>query len=164
MADLKPKYGTTNQAVTINLASLASSATVGREGAIVDNSTSLFIDALVMCQIKTQNSGTIGNESAVYVYAYGTVDTSTPTYPDAVTGADTGITLNAPTQLKLLGVINVTAINTTYKGGPWGLAALFGGMLPQKWGIVVRNYCGTALSATAGDHKVLWQGVQVQSV
>lgn len=157
MADVLTKYGTPGQALTITLASLADSATVGRESTAVNNNTDKFLDALVAVKIKTQNSGTISAPSAVFVYAYGTVDDSE--YPDAVTGADAGITINNPTQLKLLGTIYVAAINTTYKGGPWSVAALFGGKLPAKWGIVVINDCGTALSATGSDHTAEYQGV-----
>ena len=35
----------------------------------------------------------------------------------------------------------------------------FGGRLPEKWGIVVVNDSGTALSATGSDHAVTYQGV-----
>jgi hypothetical protein len=156
--DNKLAYGTPTD-ITISLASLASSATAGREGAAVSNVSNLFADAHVYVKVKTQNSGTIGNDSAVYVYAYGFADEVSPQYPDATTAADAAITLNNPTQLKLIGKIFVSAINTTYKSDALPLAWAFGGALPQKWGIVVRNYCGTALSATAGDHRVHYQGI-----
>lgn len=158
MSDVKEAFGSSGQALTITLTSLADATSAGRESTVVDNTSNLFLDALVMAKIKTQNSGTISTPSAVFVYAYGTVDGGT-TYPDTVTGADAAITLNSPTQLKLLGAIYVAAINTTYKGGPWSVASLFGGRLPAKWGIVVVNDCGTALTATGSDHVVQYQGV-----
>jgi hypothetical protein len=157
MASVKQAFGTTGQSLTITLTSLADAA--GRESTYVDNGTNLYLDALVMAVIKTQNSGTISDPKAVYVYAYGTSDTGTPTYPDAVTGSDAAITPNDPSNLKLLGTIGVAAINTTYKGGPWSVASLFGGKLPERWGVVVYNDCGTALSATGSDHYVKYQGV-----
>jgi hypothetical protein len=92
------------------------------------------------------------------VYAYASVDGGSE-YPDTVTGADAAITLNNPTQLKLIGIVYVTAINTTYKAGPFSIAAAFGGKMPEKWGIVIFNDCGTAFSATGGDHDVEYQGV-----
>jgi hypothetical protein len=125
---------------------------------VVSNTTDKFLDALVFGKIKPQNSGSISAPSAVFVYAYASVDGGTE-YPDTVTGADAAITMNSPTQLKLLGVIYVTTINVTYKGGPWSVAALYGGKLPEKWGIVVQNDCGTALSATGGDHQFEYQGI-----
>lgn len=156
--DNKLAYGTPAD-ITITLASLASSATAGREGAAVSNSTNLFADAHVYVRVKTQNSGSIGNDRAVYVYAYGSSDEGTPEYPDTVTGANAAITPNAPTQLKLIGKVFVEAINTTYKSDALPVAWAFGGALPKRWGIVLRNYCGTALSSTAGDHRVHYQGV-----
>lgn len=156
--DIKTAYGSGGQALTITLASLADSSTAGRESTAVSNTTNAFLDALVVAKIKTQNSGTISAPSSVFVYAYGSVDTGT-TYPDAVTGSDAAITLNNPTQLRLLGAIYVAAINTTYIGGPWSVGSVFGGKLPERWGVVVQNDCGTALSATGGDHAVIYQGI-----
>jgi hypothetical protein len=31
--------------------------------------------------------------------------------------------------------------------------------MPEKWSLAVQNDCGTALSATAGDHVIEYQGV-----
>lgn len=155
MSSIKTAYGTPAVA-TITLASLADAA--ARESASISNTTDLFLDVLVALQIKTQNSGVISDPKAVYVYAYASVDGGSE-WPDVVTGLDAAITLNSPTQLKLLGIVLVAAINTTYKGGPWSVASLFGGKMPEKWGVVVLNDCGTALSATGADHDVEYQGV-----
>lgn len=158
MASIKEVFGTSGQSFTQTLASLADSATAGRESTVIDNSANLYLDALVAGKIKTQNAGTISDPKVVYVWVYATADGGT-TYPDTVTGADAAITMNSPNQLRLLGVINVAAINTTYKGGPWSVASCFGGRLPEKWGIVVQNDCGTAFSATESDHDFWYQGV-----
>lgn len=158
MADVKTAYGTNGQALTITLASLADSSTAGRESTVVDNTTNLFLDVLIMAKIKTQNSGSISAPSAAFLYAYATADNGT-TYPDTVTGSDAAITLNNPTQLKLLGAIYAAAINTQYKSSVFSLAALYGGRMPAKWGVVVVNDTGTALSATGSDHGVWYQGV-----
>lgn len=158
MADVKTGYGSSGQALTITLASLADSSTAGRESTSVDNSSNKWLDVFIAAKIKTQNSGSISAPSAVFVYAYATADGGT-TWPDTVTGTDAAITLNSPTQLKLLGAIYAAAINTQYKGGPWSLAALFGGRMPEKWGVVVQNDSGTALSATGSDHAVWYQGL-----
>jgi hypothetical protein len=158
MADILTGYGSSGQAVTITLASLGDSATAGRESTSVDNSSSKFLDVLITAKVKTQNSGSIVAPSAAFVYAYATVDGGSE-WPDTVTGSDAAITINNPTQLKLLGAIYAAAINTTYKGGPWSLASLFGGKMPQKWGVVIINDMGTALSATGSDHGVEYQGI-----
>lgn len=158
MADIKTGYGTSGQVITITLTSLADATSAGRESTVISNATDLYLDVLIAGKLKTQNSGSISAPSAAFVYAYGSVDGGSD-YPDTVTGADAAITLNSPTQLKLLGAIYAAAINTQYKGGPWSLAALYGGRMPERWGIVVVNDTGTALSSTASDHVFEWQGV-----
>jgi hypothetical protein len=161
MADVRTAYGSSGQALTITLTSLGDAA--GRESTVVSNVTDKFLDVLITGKIKTQNSGSISAPSAVFLYAYASVDGGAE-FPDAVTGSDAAITLNSPTQLKLLGIIYVAAINTTYKGGPWSLAALYGGKMPERWGVVVYNDCGTALSATGSDHVVEYQGIYASVV
>lgn len=158
MSDVQTAYGASGQALTITLASLADSSTAGRESTSVDNTSDLFLDVLISAKVKPQNSGSISAPAAAFIYAYATADGGT-TWPDTVTGTDAAITLNNPTQLKLLGAIYAAAINTQYKGGPWSLAALYGGRMPAEWGIVVVNDTGTALSATGSDHGVWYQGV-----
>jgi hypothetical protein len=158
MSDVRTAYGTSNQLVTITLTSLASSATAGREGVAISNTTDKFLDVLVSMKLKTQNSGSISAPSAAYLYVGASVDGGT-SYPDALAGADANITINSPTQLKMLGVLYIAAINTTYKGGPWSVAGAFGGKLPEKYSFFVLNTCGTALTATGTDHVVSYQGV-----
>ena len=157
VAEVKTEYAAP-VAMTITLASLADSSTAGRESLVVDNSVTKYLDALVQLKVKPQNSGSISAPSCIFVYAYASADGGSD-YPDKVTGANADITLDSPTNLKLLGVVYVSAIGTEYSSGPWSVAALYGGKLPEKWGIVVQNDCGTALSATAGDHALEYQGV-----
>lgn len=159
-ADLKSKYGTTNQTLSITLASLANAAF--QECTAVDNRTNLFLDALVQLKIKSAGSSTLAT-GYVNVYAYGTVDDGT-TYPDGVTGTNSTITPTSPTNLRLLGSFNIVANSTTYKSEPMSVAAAFGGVLPAFWGIVVENKTGAALDSTGGNHAAIWQGVLGQSV
>jgi hypothetical protein len=161
LASIKEAFGTNGQAITCTLASLASSATAGRESTVIDNTTNLFLDVLVSLTVKLQ-AGTPANDKAVYVYAYGTVNDGTD-YTDGATGSDAAFTPTDPPNVRLIGVISAPASAGTYKGGPFSVAAAFGGVLPAKWGIVVRNYTGIALSATEGDHKKLYQGVYATS-
>ena len=145
MASVKLVYGTTT-AITITLASLATSATAGRESTAVDNGTNLFLDALVTV-ILTIATGSIANDKAAYVWAYGSEDNTT--FTGNVTGTDAAITLDDPTPLKLVQVIPMPTAGTsdkTYKA-VFSIAQAFGGVLPRKWGIVVRNYCGINLEA-----------------
>lgn len=162
MADpvAKIKYGTST-AITITLASLGTSATVGRESTAIDNTTNRFVDALVYVKIKV-GDGTIANDKAAYVYAYGSEDGTN--YAENITGSDAAYTQLDPTALRLIGVIPLPAKQVTYKSQPMSVAQAFGGRLPRKWGIVVRNYCGIALTGTAGDHAASYTGINYEGV
>ncbi len=155
--NITAKYGTNNQTITCTLASLTNNS--ARSSAAVDNTSNLFLDVLVMLQIKSGASST-ASTGAVNVYAYGTVDGGT-TYTEGA-GTDAGITLTVPPNARLIGVINVVANATTYKAGPFSVAAAFGGVLPDHWGIIVENKTGGTLDSTEGSHLKLYQGVEAQ--
>src|SRR5665213_482080 len=110
---IKSSYGTSNQAFSCTLTSLANAAAQG--SAVIDNTTNLFLDALVMVKVKSGASSTAAN-GTVTVYAYGTADGGT-TYTDAVSGTNAGQTPTVPPNLKVIGVINVVANSVTYDGG-----------------------------------------------
>ena len=144
MANIKQEFGTST-AITITLNDLASSATAGRESTVVDNSTNKFIDALVYVTVNV-GAGTPANGKCAYIYAYGSEDGTN--YTDNATGSDAAITLRDPTNLRLVAVISMPTASLTYKV-VFNIASAFGGALPRKWGIVVRNHCGIALAASA---------------
>ncbi len=157
-ADIKSKYGTSNQAITCTLASLTTGS--ARSCLAVDNSTNVYLDALVMVQIKSGASSTSAT-GTVNVYAYGTVDGGT-TYTEGA-GTDAGITLTAPPNVRLIGVLNVVANATTYKSGPFSVAQAFGGTMPDHWGLIIENKSGGTLDGTEGSHAKLYQGVYAQA-
>jgi hypothetical protein len=146
------KYGTSNQSITCTITSLANNGQRG--SAAIDNSTNLFLDALVFVKVKTSTSSATGT---VNVYAYGTADGGT-TYSDGVTGTDAGQTLTVPPNVRLIGVINAVANTTTYSAGPFSVASAFGGVMPDHWGIVVENKTGATLDASVGSS--WYQGVE----
>jgi len=158
MGDIKQKFGTNNQAITVTLASLANNGQ--REGTAIDNSTNCYLDALVGGKIKSGASGT-SSTGTINVYATGTTDGGT-TYSDGATGSDAGITLTSPPNAKLIGIINVVANATTYKFGPFSVAAAFNNILPEKWGLIFENKTGGTLDSTGGNHAVTYQGVMNQ--
>jgi len=155
LASIKNAYGTSNQSITCTLASLSNNS--ARASTAVDNTTNLFLDAIVQVSVTSGASGTSAT-GTVNVYAYGTTDGGT-TYTEGATGTDAALTLASPTNLRFLGSINVVANATLYKGGPWSVASAFGGTLPALWGIVVENRSGGTLDADEGDHKKIYQGV-----
>lgn len=154
-------YGTEAQAVTITLASLASSATAGQQATAVSNETTQYLDMGVMLVVKT-GTGTIANDKGVYLFAAGTVDATTPVWPDALTGTNGSITFVNPSGgagLVQLGFLPTAATGTTYTAGPFYLAAAFGGSMPEEVTFAVRNYSGVALDSTAANSKLIFQGV-----
>ena len=131
-----------------------------REGTAVDNTSNVFIDALVFFHdVKTGDTG-VSASGYLNVYAYGTANGGTD-YSDTCTGSDAAVTLTSPPNVRLIGIINAVASATTYRAGPFSVAAAFGGVLPDKWGIVVENKTGHHLDASAGG-SAFYQGVYGQ--
>jgi hypothetical protein len=160
MSDIKQKFGTST-AVTITLASLASSATAGRESTAIDNTTNLYLDALLYVQCKLQ-TGTPASDLSIYVYGYASEDGTN--YTDPATGSDAAITLRDPTNLRLIGILSTPdSGGLTYKG-VYQVAHAFGGQMPRKWGVVVRNYTNITFSATGSDHAISYTGIHLQTV
>jgi hypothetical protein len=157
-AVIKLQYGTSNQAFTISLTSLANNGQRG--SASIDNTSNLFLDALVQLKIKSGASGT-SSTGYVNVYAYGTADGGTD-YSDGVTGTNAGQTLTSPPNLRLIGVFNMVANSTTYTSPPFSVAQAFGGVLPDHWGIVVENKSGGTFDGTTAS--AWYQGIYNQAV
>lgn len=153
----KVAYGTSNQAITITITSLTSTSL--RQSTVVDNSSNLFLDALVMCKVKSNASSTSAT-GYVAIYGYGTADGGT-TYDGGATGSDAAYTVDVtPPNLVLVGILNLNA-NSTTVARTFSVATAFGGQLPQKWGIIVQNVTGATLDASVGS--CWYQGVQATS-
>lgn len=154
----KISYGSST-AITCTVASLASSATAGRQSAVVDNSSNLFDDVLVFLALKTSSSA-LANDKAIYVYLWGSEDGSTYSGSSAEgQGAgDSAMTMDDPTNMILARVIPCPAVSTTYKA-LFSVAQFFGGVMPKKWGLFVRNYTGQNLDSTGGNHLVQYTGI-----
>jgi hypothetical protein len=156
----KNQYDTDAQAITISLASLAN--TSSRQSTVVDNTTTLYPDVFLQLVIKSGASG-VSTSGYVNVWGFGTADAATPSYGENAGATDAAITLTVPTNLRLIGSLNVVANATTYKSNPMSVAAAFGGIIPEKWGIVVENQTGAPLDSTEGSHKKIYQGVWAQA-
>lgn len=175
MATIKPSYGTTKQAFTITLNSLASSATAGRQSTVVDNRTNLYMDALVQLAFQIATGGTAANDKAIYIYVFGTVNDTDNSFgaergvagTQATIGtSDAAYSMTDPTvggtPLVLAKVLSIPLAPTTtagvYQTEPFSVAACFGGVLPAQWGIFVRNYTGQTLDSSGNS--AWYQGVQ----
>lgn len=153
--DIKQKFGTSNQTLTISLASLANAA--GRQSTAVDNTSNLFADVLLMLKSRSPASGTSAT-GYLLIYAYGSVDGGS-SYSGNATGTDGALT---PINMNLVGRVDMTANGTDYKSPIMSIAAAFGGVMPSHWGIVVVNNSGGTLDSTGGNHAAIWQGVLAQ--
>jgi hypothetical protein len=160
MAEIKALYGTAGQLLTCQLApggvGLVNNGQ--RSSAAIDNTSNLFLDALV--QLKIKSGSGVSATGYVDVYAYGSTDGGT-TYPEG-TGTDAGVTLTSPPNLTRIGRMSVVANTTTYISEPMSVAAAFGGILPAFWGIVIENKSGAALDTTESNHAKLYQGIKQQ--
>lgn len=145
------EYGAQGQAITITLAGLANNSL--RQSTAIDNSTDLFHDDLVEIAIKTGSAG-VAATGYVDVYAYGTSNNGA-NYSGGATGSDGAYT--GP-KIHRIGRIAAGANATTYTD-VFSVAQAFGGVLPQKWGIIVENQTGAALDGTEGSHLKIYQGV-----
>lgn len=151
-ASVKEAFGTAT-AFTKTNANLATSATAGWDSNSIDNSSNLYLEALVSIYLAAVNTAP-ANSKAIYLYAFGLIEgttytstgdgvpdgtESTLTYPDITT---------LPVVAPLLGVVPYPVQNKVLNGGPFSVAACFGGTLPVKWSIGMVNHSGMTLSVT----------------
>lgn len=148
-----------NATITCTLASLASSASAGRGCLAVDNSTNLYVDAILTIAVKTSASA-LANDKACYVYLYGAgADGIFNGSSAEAEGTDAAVTLDSPTNLKGPFPIYCPASSTTYRLVIGSVASVFGGVLPTKWGFVLQNYTGQNLDSTEGSHTKDYTGI-----
>lgn len=160
---------------SLTLTSLTSLASAGYWGsAAIDNNTTgaYYLDAFVGGKIVINDS--ISADGYIEIYAYGSYDGTTmtaglnnATLPGVITwsGSLGGLSYQ---DLRLLGVASVddpTDDDATggelIEFGPFSVAQAFGGFLPPKWGIVIKNSTGAALDATGTGNEIKWTGVKV---
>lgn len=153
MSTVKDTYASV-QTFTITLASLASStAGVGRQSTLYDNTTTRYRSMLVFPNIKMGTSPTAN--TPVYIYLIRSNNDGTPIADDSAGTTDAGITIvNAP----LLGVLNNP---TTTTGNV--LRAVFDtaplGPLGPKFGFAIVQSSGVALDSTGGNHSLTGIGI-----
>lgn len=151
--------------ITIAPENVASSSdfTAGVESTAIDNSSNLYVDALVS---GTWTCGTTPTTNTqVNVYAYAQRDDA-PVYPDTIDGTSSAETITSAgilaSALRLLGVMTVdaTTSNREYWLAPCSVAQAFGGILPQRWGIFISHNTGVNSNSTAGNHVWKMQGIK----
>lgn len=157
MSDIKAAYGSETTFTVTNLHSLASSATAGWQSAAVDNTSDKFQDAMVYAVLDFANTSP-ANSRGCFLYAYSGIGSS---YTNPASGSEGTITLldvtANPQNLRFLGFIPYTTADEVVESAHFSVAQAFGGLLPQKWGVVLINHTGAALAASGNTVK--WYGV-----
>lgn len=155
-------------ALTITLASLATDANklIGRASSAISNSTNKYMDARLAGKITAGTSPTASK--TIEVWVYGEIN-GTPDYVDGITGTDAAKTITSAgiknAALKLAAVLPTDATSDqAYYFTLGSIAALFGGVMPEKWGIFVAHDTGVALNATGTNHEINYQGVKYDTV
>jgi len=154
MADYSIKYASL-AAISCTLTSLADGNS--RESAVIDNTSNVYVDVQIRLKLNGQSGGT----GLVHVWLYAAIGDTV--YTDGATGSDAAFTTANRLNAVALGSVRMNAANSVTKVFT-GIAAKFGGVMPEHWGIIVENQSGAALSATAGDFDLDYQGLEYQSV
>lgn len=151
-ANVKEAFGTAT-AFTKTNANLAVSATAGWMGNAIDNSSNLYLDALVGIELAAVNTAPAGIQSLL-MYAAGLIEGSsayTSTGDGTPSGSEGTLTFPNVTTLPVvcpqIGVVSYPVQNKAINGGPWSVANAFQ-YLPVKWLPLMINQMGPTLSVT----------------
>jgi len=156
VSTIRTQFGpVTNFSVTLN--GLATGA--ARSSAKVENQSSRYIDAICQFKIKPA-SGSLGDRYAVYFFAWGAADETSPIFPAGVTGVDEPVSVTLETlSIRQIGSIYVPSAGILISP-PFSVAPAFGNVLPPVWGVLAINRCGLTLDAT--ENLGFWRGVEFE--
>jgi len=143
-----------NTAITMDLANLASSSTfvAGRESTQIDNTTDKYMDCIVRGSVSVGTTPTANKTIAIYVWGANTSLATTAL--DVLDGTDSGETLTNTGVLNSLrfgAAVNVLAATSdiAYPVLPFSVASKFGGVMPKFWGLYVAHDTVAALRNNA---------------
>ena len=139
MATTNIAYATTTS-ITITPGALADGS--ARQSTAVDNSSNLYVDAMVELYIKAGT--TLSGDSAVYCWFYASEDGTNFTHN--ASGTDGAYTMKSPNALIGPFVALLADTSTDHYFVIPSVANYFGGILPREWGIVLENQSGSALT------------------
>lgn len=148
-------YGT-RATLTCTLASLAAAAY--REATEVDNGTDNAVDGILHGIIT--GGTTPAGAGLLSVFVSGSDGTTTR--PGNLSGTDAVVTVaGEQTQWVLAAVIPMdTTSNHAYEFFIGSIAALFGGVMPKKFSVIVLNGSSVALNATGGNHVLAYTPIK----
>lgn len=164
----KPVYAASASVAGLTLASLATSSTrvAGAESDAIDNTSTLYDDILISGKITPGTSPTVGKQIDIWIVP--AMDGSS-TWPDVFDGTGSAETVTSENVRNALGKLLKTIVidstsDRTYYFSNESVAALFGGVLPQKFVVFVSHDTAVNLNATGSNHALNYLGLQYQSV
>lgn len=156
MATVLTTTYSSNTAITFDISSLGTSSTfvAGRESTQVDNTSTMYVDALVNVDGITGHASTAPTIGQVIrLYCWGADTSLATTAIDVLDGTDSAETLahvSVLNSLRLAGAVEVTETTAgrVYYIQPFSVAALFGGIMPKFWGLfLAHNHTGALAAA-----------------
>lgn len=144
---------------TITLASLASSATAGRAGTAIDNTSTNAIDALVYGKITTGTTPTVNTSIEIWLGSSG----DGTNFSGGFGGTDAALTPTSSPLLSLALSLPVAATSNVTHILPVISVVSILGSLPPYWFVFIRNSSGVALNATAGNHSIVHRTIKYAS-
>ena len=144
-----------NTAITFDISSLATSASfvAGRESTEVNNTATLYLDAIVNVK------GILGHATTapvigqvINLYVWGADTSLVTTAIDVLDGLDSAETLSNVAILNSLRLAGSSAVTEataakTFTFMPFTVAPLFGGVMPKFWGLFLAHNHAGALAA-----------------
>lgn len=155
---------TLNYAASAAIACTVTSLTSGsyRQSAVVDNSSNKYVDALLGGSIQVGTSPTAGNTIDILLYGERDDGGGTSQYTAGCSGSDAAYTADGEED-ELFPLYSITVDATSdqdYEFGPIAVAQAFGGILPRKWGVVVKNSSGATTNATGTNNEIKYTGIK----
>jgi hypothetical protein len=154
MATVATQTYSANTAITLDLSSLGQSTTfvAGRECTQIDNTSTMYIDAIVNVLGITGSASTATIGQGINIYVWGADTSLATTAIDTLDGTDSAETITLPTlqSLRFAGraYTTVTTASQVYYFMPFTIAQLFGGVMPKFWGLFVATDLAGGLAAS----------------
>lgn len=157
---------TISYAATASITLTQTSLTNGsyRQSTAVDNSSNKYVDALVGGSVQAGTSPTSGGTLDFFVYAERDDGGGTSQYTAGCSGSDAAYTADGEED-ELFSLYSVTVDATSdqdYEWGPVSVAQAFGGVMPRKWGVVLKNSSGVTTNATGTNNEVRFAGIKYE--
>lgn len=157
---IKPLFGTSTSITWTSAATLANTNAAGC--AAIDNTSNLFLDAYVYIAAAV---GTVASPKVINIYGSfsedGTNYLGNSATTDAYSGTDAAVTLGSPTIFTAPFYFPTQQSSVTAKLVIPSVCKLLGVLiLPRKWGLIIENQSGAALTSLSATYT----GVNPQNV